>query len=189
MREDVIKYGAKNSLLIALMPTASTSQIFGFSSCFEPIASNMYVRRTLAGEYTVINHHLIDELKKLGMATPKMMARIIENNGSVQSIEEIPRSIRDNYKTAYEIKQKAIIDLAADRAPYICQSQSMNLFFENVSYLALSSAHFYGWGRGLKTGSYYIRTKPAIRAQKILPAAACKRGPPQENEECLMCIA
>ena len=189
LREDVIKYGAKNSLLIALMPTASTSQIFGFSSCFEPIASNMYVRRTLAGEYTVINHHLIDELKKLGMATPKMMARIIENNGSVQSIEEIPRSIRDNYKTAYEIKQKAIIDLAADRAPYICQSQSMNLFFENVSYLALSSAHFYGWGRGLKTGSYYIRTKPAIRAQKILPAAACKRGPPQENEECLMCIA
>jgi ribonucleoside-diphosphate reductase alpha chain len=191
LRADVIKYGAKNSLLIALMPTASTSQIFGFSSCFEPIVSNMYVRRTLAGEYTLINHYLVDELKTLGMDTPKMMNRIIENNGSVQSIREIPSYIRDKYKTAYEIKQKVIIDLAADRAPYICQSQSMNLFFENANYLALSSAHFYGWSRGLKTGSYYIRTKSAIRAQKILPTQrpSGKTEDSQENEECLMCVA
>jgi ribonucleotide reductase alpha subunit len=119
------------------------------------------------------------------------MNRIIENNGSVQSIREIPSYIRDKYKTAYEIKQKVIIDLAADRAPYICQSQSMNLFFENANYLTLSSAHFYGWSRGLKTGSYYIRTKSAIRAQKILPTQgpSGKTGDSQENEECLMCVA
>jgi ribonucleoside-diphosphate reductase alpha subunit len=190
LRSDVIKYGVKNSLLIALMPTASTSQIFGVNSCFEPIVSNVYVRRTLSGEYTIINHHLIQELKELGLSGNEVMAKIISGGGSIQDINEIPIDIRNKYKTAYELKQRSIIDLAADRAPFVCQSQSMNLFFAETTYDKLTNAHFYGWKRGLKTGSYYIRTKPIIKAQKIQHSVVSKVEKPKmecTDEVCTMC--
>jgi ribonucleoside-diphosphate reductase alpha subunit len=171
LRKNVIEYGVVNSLLIALMPTASTSQIFGVNSCFEPIISNIYNRRVLSGEFTVINHHLMNDLKKLNLNG--ILPKIIENGGSVLNIDEIPIKLKNKYKTAYEIKQKVIIDLAADRAPFVCQSQSMNLFFENANHTNLTNAHFYGWKNGLKTGSYYIRSKPAIKPQKIMMKVEC----------------
>jgi ribonucleoside-diphosphate reductase alpha chain len=167
LKGEIIQHGLKNSLLMAPMPTASTSQIFGFNSCFEPIISNIFTKRTLSGEYTIINKHLFRDLKVLRLLNLEMIEKIIYYNGSIQDILEIPKEIRDLYKTAYEIKQKVIIDMAADRGKYICQSQSMNLFVEKPSYNGLTNMHFYGWKKGLKTGSYYIRTKPAIKAQKF----------------------
>jgi ribonucleoside-diphosphate reductase alpha chain len=168
LRERVKKHGAKNSLLLAPMPTASTSQILGNNECFEPFTSNIYIRKTLSGEFPVVNKHLVKDLVNLGIWDEELRDRIIINNGSVQEIKEIPEDLKEIYKTAWEMSQKVIIDHAAERAPFICQSQSMNLFVTDANFAKLSSAHFYSWDKGLKTGSYYIRTKAATTAIKGL---------------------
>ena len=168
LRERVLTHGARNSLLLAPMPTASTSQILGNNECFEPFTSNIYIRKTLSGEFPVVNKHLVKDLVKLNMWDDNLRDKIIINNGSVQDIAEIPEEIKIIYKTAWEMSQKIIIDHAAARAPFICQSQSMNLFVQDANFAKLSSAHFYGWDKGLKTGSYYIRTKAATTAIKGL---------------------
>jgi len=168
LRERVKKNGAKNSLLLAPMPTASTSQILGNNECFEPFTSNIYIRKTLSGEFPVVNKHLVKDLINLGIWDEELRDRIIINNGSVQEIKEIPDDLKEIYKTAWEMSQKVIIDHAAERAPFICQSQSMNLFVMDANFAKLSSAHFYAWDKGLKTGSYYIRTKAATTAIKGL---------------------
>ena len=168
LRKRVMKSGARNSLLLAPMPTASTSQIMGNNECFEPFTSNIYLRKTLSGEFPVVNKHLVKDLVKLDLWGETLRDKIIINNGSVQDIEEIPSELKAIYKTAYELSQKVIIDHAAVRAPFICQSQSMNLFVQDANFAKLSSAHFYSWGKGLKTGSYYIRTKAATTAIKGL---------------------
>ena len=167
LRENIIKDGVANCLLVALMPTASTSQILGNNECFEPCTSNMYTRRTIAGDFIVINKHLVKDLMKLGLWNIEIKDKIVADNGSVQNIEVIPQYIRNLYKTVWEIKQKVIIDQAIDRAPFICQTQSMNLFFEEPTQNTLTNALFYGWKNGLKTGSYYIRTKPKAQAQQF----------------------
>lgn len=161
LRQRVMKSGARNSLLLAPMPTASTSQILGNNECFEPYTSNLYTRRTLAGEHIVVNKHLMRDLVRLGLWNEEMREAIMAANGSVQHIEEIPAEIRAIYKTAYELSQKVIIDMAADRGAYICQSQSLNVFMEAPSFAKLSSMHFYAWQKGLKTGMYYLRSKAA----------------------------
>jgi len=168
LRERVKTHGARNSLLLAPMPTASTSQILGNNECFEPFTSNIYIRKTLSGEFPVVNKHLVKDLVKLGLWGESLRDKIIINNGSVQDINEIPEDLKAIYKTAWEMSQKVIIDHAAARSPFICQSQSMNLFVQDANFAKLSSAHFYGWGKGLKTGSYYIRTKAATTAIKGL---------------------
>ena len=167
LREEIIKYGVRNSLCVALMPTASTSQILGNNECFEPITSNIYTRRTVAGDFVVINKHLVNDLVKLNLWDEEMKNKIVENNGSVQNIEEIPKNLKELYKTVWEMKQKSLIDQAIARGPFICQTQSMNLFFEEPNQNTLSSAFFYGWRNGLKTGSYYIRTRPKAQAQQF----------------------
>ncbi len=161
LRERVKKVGVRNSLLVAPMPTASTSQILGNNECFEPYTSNLYTRRTLAGEHIVVNKHLMRDLVRLGMWNEEMREAIMAANGSVQGIEDIPKEVRDVYKTAYEISQKVIIDMSADRGAFICQSQSLNVFMEAPTFAKLSSMHFYAWQKGLKTGMYYLRSKAA----------------------------
>lgn len=156
-------YGLRNSLLLALMPTASTSQILGNNEAFEPFTSNIYTRGTLAGTFIVANKHLIKDLLKLGLWNEKLRQDLIRANGSVQNLS-VPQEIKDRYKTVWEISQKVIIDMAADRGPFICQSQSMNIFMENPTINKLHSMHFYGWKKGLKTGSYYIRSQAATQA-------------------------
>jgi ribonucleoside-diphosphate reductase alpha chain len=161
LRERVKKTGLRNSLLVAPMPTASTSQILGNNECFEPYTSNLYTRRTLAGEHIVVNKHLMRDLVRLGLWNEEMREAIMAANGSIQGIEDIPQHVRDVYKTAYEISQKVIIDMSADRGAYICQSQSLNVFMEAPTFAKLSSMHFYAWQKGLKTGMYYLRSKAA----------------------------
>lgn len=164
LKEEVKKYGVRNSLLIAPMPTASTSQIFGNNECFEPYTSNIYTRRVLSGEFIVVNKHLLKDLIELGLWNNGMKNKIIAANGSVQNIEEIPADIKELYKTVWEIKQRNIIDMAADRGAYICQSQSLNLFVDSPTTSKLTSMHFYAWKKGLKTGMYYLRTQAATQA-------------------------
>ena len=159
--------GVRNSLLIALMPTATSSQILGNNEAFECFTSNLYTRSTISGDFIMVNKHLAKHLKELGLWDKDMVNRIIEANGSVQGIEEIPRDIREIYKTVWEISQKIVIDYAADRGSFVDQSQSMNIFIEQPSYAKLSSMHLYGWKKGLKTGSYYIRSKPSSNAVKF----------------------
>jgi ribonucleoside-diphosphate reductase alpha chain len=161
LRARVQKIGLRNSLLVAPMPTASTSQILGNNECFEPYTSNLYTRRTLAGEHIVVNKHLMRDLVRLGLWNEEMREAIMAANGSVQGIEDIPQNVRDIYKTAYEISQKVIIDMSADRGAFICQSQSLNVFMESPTFAKLSSMHFYAWQKGLKTGMYYLRSKAA----------------------------
>ena len=161
LRNEIKKYGVRNSLLIAPMPTASTSQIMGNNECIEPYTSNIYLRRTMAGEFVVINKHLIKDLMKLNLWTTQMKDRIIQHNGSVQNIQSIPDDFKKLYKTAWEISQKVLIDQSADRQMFICQSQSLNLFIGKPTIQKLTSMHFYGWSKGLKTGMYYLRTQPA----------------------------
>jgi len=161
------KKGVSNSLLIALMPTATSSQILNNNECFEPVTSNIYTRSTNSGDYIIVNKHLAKDLKSVGLWTKDIVNKIIENNGSVQSIDEIPNEIKEVYKTVWEISQKIIIDYAADRAPFVDQTQSMNIFIDQPSYAKLSSMHLYGWKKGLKTGSYYIRSKPSSNAVKF----------------------
>ena len=167
LKEEVAKHGVRNSLLLAPMPTASTSQILGNNECFEPYTSNIYTRRVLSGEFIVVNKHLLRDLNKLGIWNDDLKNKIMVANGSIQDIPEIPDNLKELYKTVWEIKQKAVLDMAADRGAYICQSQSLNLFMENVNFAKLTSMHFYAWKKGLKTGMYYLRTKAARDAVKF----------------------
>jgi ribonucleoside-diphosphate reductase alpha chain len=167
LKEEVKKYGVRNSLLLAPMPTASTAQILGNNECFEPYTSNIYTRRVLSGEFIIVNKHLLKDLVKAGLWNKDMRQKIMTANGSIQNITEIPQYLKDLYKTAWEISQKAIIEQAADRGAYICQSQSLNIFMENANFGKLTSMHFYGWEKGLKTGMYYLRTKAATDAIKF----------------------
>lgn len=161
LRKEVMEHGVRNSLLVAPMPTASTSQILGNNECFEPYTTNIYNRRVLSGEFVVVNKHLLRDLNELGMWNDDVKNGIIANNGSIQSIEGLPQDIKDLYKTSWELKQKTLIDLSADRGAYIDQSQSLNAFLEDANYGKLTSMHFYSWEKGLKTGMYYLRTRPA----------------------------
>ena len=164
LKKRIAVHGMRNSLLVAPMPTASTAQILGNNESTEPFTSNMYNRRVLAGEFTVVNKHLLRELTSKGLWTDKVRNRIIADRGSVQNVRDIPQSIRDVYKTVWEIPQRAILDMAADRAPYICQSQSLNAHIADPSTAKLTSMHFYAWQKGLKTGMYYLRTRPKADA-------------------------
>jgi len=203
MRKQVKKHGVRNSLLLAPMPTASTSQILGNNECFEPYTSNIYTRRVLSGEFIVVNKHLLKDLVDLGLWNDKMKNKLIEANGSVQNIAEIPQNIKDLYKTVWEISQKTIMDMSADRGAYICQSQSLNIHIKDPNFGKLTSMHFYAWKKGLKTGMYYLRTKAAADAIKFtvekqadvalepvvndedkLAAMACSLDNPEACEAC-----
>lgn len=164
LKDEVVKFGVRNSLLVAPMPTASTSQILGNNECFEPYTSNIYVRRVLSGEFVVVNKHLLKDLVDLNLWNDDMKNKIIFHNGSIQAIDEIPDHLKAIYKTVWEIKQRNIIDMAADRGAYICQSQSLNLFVDTPTAGKLTSMHFHAWKRGLKTGMYYLRTQAASQA-------------------------
>ena len=167
LKAEVMQHGVRNSLLLAPMPTASTSQVLGNNECFEPYTSNIYTRRVLSGEFIVVNKHLLLDLVKLGIWNQNLKNKIMAANGSVQNIDEIPQHIKDVYKTVWEIKQRALIDMAADRGAFICQSQSLNLFIQDANFAKLTSMHFYAWKKGLKTGMYYLRTKSAVDAIKF----------------------
>lgn len=191
LREEVKQFGVRNSLLVAPMPTASTSQILGNNECFEPYTSNIYTRRVLSGEFIIVNKHLLKDLINLGLWNNTMKDNIIRANGSVQHIEEIPQEIRELYKTVWEIKQRNLIDMAADRGAFICQSQSLNLFVDNPTTAKLTSMHFYAWKKGLKTGMYYLRTQAASKAiqftvekqgGKTLEPVVPKLDPVQNND-------
>ena len=167
LKQEVRKHGVRNSLLVAPMPTASTSQILGNNECFEPYTSNIYTRRVLSGEFVVVNKHLLKDLVKIGLWNDNMKNKLIAANGSVQNIAEIPQNIKDIYKTVWEIKQRELIDMAADRGAYIDQSQSFNVHMQNPNFGKLTSMHFYAWKKGLKTGMYYLRSKSAADAIKF----------------------
>jgi len=167
LRKEIKKHGVRNSLLVAPMPTASTSQILGNNECFEPYTSNIYTRRVLSGEFVIVNKHLLRDLVELGLWNNEMKNRIIAANGSIQDINEIPADIKELYKTVWEIKMRNIIDMAADRGAFICQSQSLNLFVNTPTTAKLTSMHFYAWKKGLKTGMYYLRTQAATQAVKF----------------------
>ena len=180
LKREIKKHGVRNSLLVAPMPTASTSQILGNNECFEPYTSNIYTRRTLSGEFIVVNKHLMKDLIELGLWNDAMKNRLIAANGSIQEIPEIPQNIKDLYKTVWEISQKAIIDMAADRGAYICQSQSMNVHIQDPNFGKLTSMHFYAWKRGLKTGMYYLRSKAATDAIKFTVDKSTAQQPQQQ---------
>jgi len=191
LREKLKKHGAKNSLLLAPMPTASTSQIFDNYEAFEIHTSNLYKRETLAGEFVVVNKHLFKHLKELGLWNRRMVDKIIANNGSIQTIQEIPEDVRKIYRTVWETSQKVVIDMAAERGPFICQSQSMNIHMANPTLDQIASLHLYAWKRGLKTGMYYLRTKAAkesvkvtVQEQKANDATSCSIDNP---EDCVVC--
>jgi len=167
LKKHIVKHGLRNSLLIAPMPTASTSQILGYNECFEPFTTNIYTRRTLAGEFVVINKYLLKELIDLGIWNEDLKQTIVAHNGSIQNISDISESIKPRYKTSWELSQKILIDMAADRGAFICQSQSLNLFMADPNNAKLTSMHFYAWKKGLKTGCYYLRTKAPVAAQKF----------------------
>jgi len=182
LRIDVMRDGLRNSLSVALMPTASTSQILGNNECFEPFTSNLYVRHVLAGDFIIINKYLVEDLVKIKLWNSDVRNRIIADNGSVQGIPGLPSEIRERYRTAWEIPMKTIINMSADRAPYVCQSQSLNLFVADPTYARISSMHVYAWKKGVKTGCYYLRTKAVASAQKFTVE-------PEAAPECLMCSA
>ena len=187
LRKNIMKYGIRNSLLLAPMPTASTSQIMGNNECIEPFTSNIYLRRTLAGEFVVINKYLIKDLLDLNLWNEDIKNMIIKNNGSVQAIESIPDNIKQMYKTVWEIGNKTLINMAADRGKFICQSQSLNLFVAEPDFNKLSSMHFYSWSKGLKTGIYYLRTKAIAQAQQFTIEPEAKFVCRKDDPDCLMC--
>ena len=206
LRAKIAAHGVRNSLLVAPMPTASTAQILGNNECFEPYTSNLYSRRVLSGEFTVVNQHLLRDLMARGLWTPEIRNQIIAHNGSVQNIPEIPNDLKLLYRTSWELKQRSLIDMAADRGAFIDQSQSFNVFVQDPSYGKLSSMHFYGWKKGLKTGMYYLRSKSAVDAIKFtvdqqslqrknsadaakLEEDAARIQERNEPEECLSCGA
>lgn len=184
LKKLVKKHGVRNSLLLAPMPTASTAQILGNNECFEPFTTNLYKRNTLGGEFVVINKHLIEDLINLNLWDEDMKLKLYEGNGSIQHIERIPEQVRELYKTVWELSQKTVIDLAADRGAYICQSQSMNLFIPDVNLGKLNSAHFYGWKKGLKTGMYYLRTQSKATALKGLGVDLSQKDKDNEQIAC-----
>jgi len=167
LKEKIAKSGLRNSLLVAPMPTASTAQILGNNESFEPYTQNLYVRRVLSGEFVQVNRHLLRDLISSNLWTEGLRAKLIAHNGSVQNIEEIPHDLKELYKTVWEIKQKAVVEMASDRGAYIDQSQSINIHMVDANTAKLSSMHFYGWKLGLKTGMYYLRTKAATEAIKF----------------------
>ena len=183
LREEVKKHGVRNSLLLAPMPTASTAQILGNNECFEPYTSNIYTRRVLSGEFIIVNKHLLRDLVKLGIWNDSLKNKLMASNGSIQNIDEIPENIKVLYKTAWEISQKEILDMAADRGAYIDQSQSLNIFMDNANFAKLTSMHFYGWKAGLKTGMYYLRTKSATDAIKFTLDKEAMSEPVAKTEE------
>ena len=189
IREKIKTHGLRNSLLVAPMPTASTAQIMGNNEAFEPYTTNIYLRRTLAGEFVMINKHLVKDLQKLNLWNPQIKNEIVRNGGSVSQIDGIPLNLKAIYRTIWEIPQKSIIDMAADRGAFIDQSQSLNIFMENPSMAKLSSMHMYGWKKGLKTGMYYLRTRAKARAQQVtVPVALTKEACSLANpESCEMC--
>jgi ribonucleoside-diphosphate reductase alpha subunit len=197
VKQGIVKYGLRNSLLVAPMPTASTAQIMGNNEAFEPYTTNLYLRRTLAGEFVVINKHLVKDLRKIGLWTKDIKNQIIRDGGSVQNVPGIPANLAAIYRTVWEIPQKSIIDMSADRGAYIDQSQSLNLFMENPSVAKLSSMHVYAWKKGLKTGMYYLRTRAKAKPQQvtITPLTVAAAATDEEKlacslanpEACLMC--
>jgi len=189
LKEYIIEYGLRNSLLVAPMPTASTSQILGFNECFEPITSNIYSRRTLAGEFVVVNKYLMNELIELGLWNDNIKNNIIANKGSVQQLTMIPPEIREKYKIVWEIPMKHLIDMSADRGAFICQSQSLNLWLEDPNYNTLTSMHFYSWKKGLKTGIYYLRRKAKHQAQQFTVEPDKHDNDNNGDEICEMCSA
>jgi ribonucleoside-diphosphate reductase alpha subunit len=200
LKAKVATHGVRNSLMIAPMPTASTSQILGFNECFEPFTSNIYTRRTLAGEFVIVNKYLMKDLEKRGLWSELMKQQIIARNGSIQGIDQIPEAIQKLYKTSWEIKQKTLIDMSAARGAFICQSQSLNLFVSDPNYAKLTSMHFYAWKKGLKTGLYYLRTRAPVMAQKFTIDPELQKAAEKSEqdrllrknaceEECTMCSA
>jgi ribonucleotide reductase alpha subunit len=192
LKEKIKLYGIRNSLLLAPMPTASTSQILGNNECFEPYTSNIYTRRTLAGEFMIINKHLINELINLGLWNEKVKNNIIANNGSIQYIQGLNEHIKEKYKIVWEIPMRNLIDMARDRGKFICQSQSMNLWVQDPDIKSLTNMHFYGWKQGLKTGVYYLRRKAKHNAQQFTIEPENKKIEESEDsknidEGCLMC--
>lgn len=187
LRAKVREHGLRNSLLLAPMPTASTSQILGYNECIEPITSNIYNRRTIAGEFILANKYLMQDLLKLDLWNEKMKNSIIANHGSIQHLEHIPLTIREKYKTVWEIPMRALIDMAADRGAFICQSQSLNLWLEDPTYSNLTSMHFYSWSKGLKTGIYYLRRRARHQAQQFTIEPEIKKESLVEDEICEMC--
>ena len=183
LRDEIKKNGVRNSLLLAPMPTASTAQILGNNECFEPYTSNIYTRRVLSGEFIIVNKHLLRDLVKLGIWDDRLKNKLMASNGSIQNIEEIPENIKSLYKTAWEISQKVLLDMAADRGAFIDQSQSLNIFMENANFAKLTSMHFYGWKAGLKTGMYYLRTKSATDAIKFTLDKEVIAEPVAKSEE------
>ncbi len=183
LKREVKKHGVRNSLLLAPMPTASTSQILGNNECFEPYTTNIYTRRVLSGEFIVVNKHLLKDLIQLGIWNDNMKNRLIAANGSIQNIPDIPDNIKELYKTVWEISQRAIIDMAADRGAYICQSQSLNIHISDPNFGKLTSMHFYAWKKGLKTGMYYLRTRAAADAIKFTVKKEEKVEPTVEEVE------
>ena len=186
LKDKIKRHGLRNSLLVAPMPTASTSQILGNNECFEPFTSNLYSRRTIAGEFLQVNKYLLRELIELGLWSDEVKDNIIENKGSVQQIDGIPKHVKDKYKTVWEISMRHLIDMAADRGAYICQSQSLNLWLEDPDYKSLTSMHFHSWGKGLKTGIYYLRRKPKHQPQQFTIAPKTDQT---SEEPCEMCSA
>jgi ribonucleoside-diphosphate reductase alpha chain len=190
LKKSIMKHGLRNSLLVAPMPTASTSQILGFNECFEPFTSNLYSRRTLAGEFVVINKYLMKELIELGHWNEQIKNNIIANKGSIQQLTVLSEHIRNKYKIVWEIPMKHVIDMAADRGAFICQSQSLNLWVEDPTYNTLTSMHFYSWKQGLKTGIYYLRRKAKHQAQQFTIEPEAKEKTNEKNDEiCEMCSA
>lgn len=190
LKQKVKKHGVRNSLLLAPMPTASTSQILGNNECFEPYTSNLYTRRVLSGEFIVVNKHLLNDLIELNLWNDKMKDKIMEQNGSIQNINEIPENIKLLYRTVWEVSQKSIIEMAADRGAYICQSQSMNIHMQDANFGKLTSMHFHAWKLGLKTGLYYLRTKAAADAIKFTIVKEEKENSKEnktENQEAIQC--
>ena len=191
LKEDIKTYGLRNSLLVAPMPTASTSQIMGNNECFEPYTTNIYLRRTLAGEFVMVNKHLIRDLQAIGKWNPDIKTEIVRNGGSVQALD-IPDKLKSVYRTVWEIPQKSLIDMSADRGPFVDQSQSLNIFMEDPTSAKLTSCHFYSWKKGLKTGLYYLRTRSKAKAQQVtVPVApteeqklACSLANPESCEMC-----
>ena len=198
LKEKIAQHGMRNSLLLAPMPTASTAQILGNNESTEPFTSNMYNRRVLAGEFTVVNKHLLRELTSLGLWNETVRNQIIADNGSIQNVASIPPKIREIYRTVWEIPQRAILDMAADRAPFICQSQSLNIHIASPDSKKLTSMHFYAWQKGLKTGMCYLRTRPKADAiqftvnKELLVAkenTTNKQAVEDDDEVCLSCGA
>ena len=185
LEKSIKKYGLRNSLLTAPMPTASTSQILGNNECFEPITSNIYSRSTLAGQFVLVNKYLVNELLELDLWNESLKNNIIENKGSIQHIENIPQHLKEKYKTVWELPMKDIIDMSRDRGLYICQSQSLNLWMEDPEPKALTNMHFYSWKLGLKTGIYYLRRKAKHQAQQF--TIEPKNNKEKNSEDCLMC--